>query len=131
MPSSLPRPDRIAVRGRSAAARRPGSRTANAAAAAAAGSATADAEQSFVRLPADDPAIFEMDLDGLAKHWESAASGGPIASETMTGTDRRAQALGVPGISLMEQAGVAVAAVARAVAVAHQRWQKGTILVLC
>jgi len=126
MPSSLPRPDRIAVRGRLAAGRRPAARATIGAAAP-----DADAEQPFVRLPADDPAIFELDLDGLARRWASAASGGPIAAETMTGTDRRAQALGVPGTLLMEQAGVAVAAVARAVAVAHQRWQKGTILVLC
>ncbi|HVA86418.1 MAG TPA: NAD(P)H-hydrate epimerase, partial [Candidatus Saccharimonadales bacterium] len=84
-----------------------------------------------MRLPADDPTLFGLDLDELARHWASAASGGPIAAETMTGADRRAQALGVPGISLMEHAGTAVAAVAHAVAVAKERWNKGPILVLC
>ena len=41
----------------------------------------------------------------------------PISAETMTGADRRAQALGVPEERLMEHAGTAVAAAVRALAV--------------
>ena len=84
-----------------------------------------------VRLPVDDPAIFELDLDGLSAHWASTMSGAPINAETMVGTDRRAQAHGVPGILLMEQAGTAVAAVARAVASRDGRGDRGPVLVLC
>ena len=40
----------------------------------------------------------------------------PMTAEAMTGADRRAQALGVPGGRLMEHAGTAVAAAVRAVA---------------
>jgi ADP-dependent NAD(P)H-hydrate dehydratase / NAD(P)H-hydrate epimerase len=49
----------------------------------------------------------------------------------MTGADRRAQALGVPGIVLMEHAGTAVAAAIHALAVDQERWAAGPILVLC
>jgi hypothetical protein len=52
-------------------------------------------------LPADDPAIFEMDLRALRRHWSVQASLPAIAAETMTGADRRAQALGVPETRLM------------------------------
>lgn len=48
----------------------------------------------------------------------------------MTGADVRAQRLGVPGIRLMEHAGTAVAAVARALAVEAGRWGSGPLLVL-
>ena len=48
-------------------------------------------------LPADDPPIFEMDLRGLRRHWATQAALPAISAETMTGADRRAQALGVPG----------------------------------
>jgi NAD(P)H-hydrate epimerase len=84
-----------------------------------------------VPLPLDDPAIFELDLDGLAARWASTMAGGPITAETMIGTDRRAQAHGVPGSLLMEQAGTAVAATARALADRSGRWGHGPILVLC
>jgi len=84
-----------------------------------------------LRLPTDDPAIFDLDLDGLARHWAAATESGPIGAEGMTGADRRAQAYGVPGIALMEQAGVAAAAVIRAVAVDHGRWGIGPILIMC
>jgi NAD(P)H-hydrate epimerase len=83
------------------------------------------------RLPADDPAIFDMELDGLAARWGSAMERSPMSGEAMTGADRRAQALGVPGAVLMEHAGTAVAAAVRALAVRTGRWGTGPILVLC
>ena len=82
------------------------------------------------RGAADDPRIFELDLDGLARHWADAMNASPISAETMTGTDRRAQALGVPGWRLMEHAGAAAAAGVRARAAERDRWGRGPILVL-
>jgi NAD(P)H-hydrate epimerase len=83
-----------------------------------------------IRLPADDPTIFELDLRGLRRRWAEAAARSPIGAEQMTGADRRAQALGVPGIRLMEHAGTAVAAAVRALAVDQGRWGSGPILIL-
>jgi NAD(P)H-hydrate epimerase len=83
------------------------------------------------RLPADDPELFELDLRGLRSHWASAASRPPIGAAAMTGADRRAQALGVPGEWLMEHAGAAVAAAAHALAVDTDRWGHGPIVILC
>jgi ADP-dependent NAD(P)H-hydrate dehydratase / NAD(P)H-hydrate epimerase len=88
-------------------------------------------ERAPLRLPADDPAIFDMDLAELADHWGAAIARPPMSGEAMTGADRRAQALGVPGAQLMEHAGTAVAAAARALAVRTDRWGSGPILVLC
>jgi NAD(P)H-hydrate epimerase len=82
-------------------------------------------------LPADDPAIFEMDLRALRRHWAAQASLPAISAETMTGADRRAQALGVPEARLMEHAGTAVAAAVRALAVDLDRWGTGPIVILC
>jgi ADP-dependent NAD(P)H-hydrate dehydratase / NAD(P)H-hydrate epimerase len=82
-------------------------------------------------LPADDPAIFSMSLRELALRWADAMAQPAIGAEAMTGADRRAQALGMSGIRLMEHAGCAVAAVARALAVQTGRWEHGPILVLC
>lgn len=79
---------------------------------------------------ADDPSIFELDLNELEARWAEAMSASPISAETMTGTDRRAQALGVPGWRLMEHAGAASAAVVRAVAADRDRWGSGPVLVL-
>jgi hydroxyethylthiazole kinase-like uncharacterized protein yjeF len=79
---------------------------------------------------ADDQRIFELDLDALEAHWADAMQASPISAETMTGTDRRAQMLGVPGLRLMEHAGAASAAVVRALAVNRGRWGRGPILVL-
>jgi NAD(P)H-hydrate epimerase len=84
-----------------------------------------------VPLPADDPTLFELDLDGLAERWAEAMARAPMSAAEMTGADARAQRFGVPGIRLMEQAGSAVAAAARALAVAGGRWESGPILVLC
>lgn len=81
-------------------------------------------------LPADDPAILGMTLGELRRHWAGAAARSPIGGEAMNGVDRRAQALGVPGATLMEHAGAAVAAAARALAVETERWGSGPILVL-
>jgi hydroxyethylthiazole kinase-like uncharacterized protein yjeF len=82
-------------------------------------------------LPADDPAIFEMDLRGLRRHWALQAALPAISAETMTGADRRAQALGYPELRLMEHAGTAVAAAVRALAVDVERWGTGPIVILC
>jgi NAD(P)H-hydrate epimerase len=49
----------------------------------------------------------------------------------MAGADRRAQAMGIRGERLMEHAGTAVAAAAKALAEATERWKRGPILVLC
>jgi ADP-dependent NAD(P)H-hydrate dehydratase / NAD(P)H-hydrate epimerase len=87
-------------------------------------------EHDEPRLPADDPGIFDLDLRGLRARWARAAARAPINAETMTGADRRAQALGVPGSRLMEHAGTAVAAAVKALAVDQGRWRKGPILVL-
>jgi len=70
-------------------------------------------------LPADDPSIFEMDLRGLRRRWAARAALPAISAETMTGADRRAQALGYPETRLMEHAGTAVGAAVRALA--HHR----------
>jgi NAD(P)H-hydrate epimerase len=82
-------------------------------------------------LPADDPSIFEMDLRGLRRHWAARADLPAISAETMTGADRRAQALGYPELRLMAHAGTAVAAAVRALATDVGRWGSGPIVVLC
>jgi ADP-dependent NAD(P)H-hydrate dehydratase / NAD(P)H-hydrate epimerase len=82
-------------------------------------------------LPTDDPDIFELDLRGLRHRWADRAALSPIGAEAMRGADRRAQALGVSEDRLMEQAGTAVAAAVRALAVDTDRWGKGPIVILC
>ncbi len=82
-------------------------------------------------LPADDPEIFDLDLRGLRARWATTAGRSPITGTTMTGIDRRAQAVGIPGEQLMEQAGTAVAAAAHALAVDTDRWGHGPIVILC
>ena len=82
-------------------------------------------------LPADDPALFSLDLRGLRARWAAAAARSPIGAEAMAGADLRAQALGVPGERLMEHAGAAVAAAVHAIAVATGRVGRGPVLVLC
>jgi ADP-dependent NAD(P)H-hydrate dehydratase / NAD(P)H-hydrate epimerase len=83
------------------------------------------------RLPADDPAIFDMTLAGLRRRWAEAMELPAMSAEAMTGADRRAQALGVPGGRLMEHAGTAVAAAVRALSIETDRWLHGPILILC
>jgi len=82
-------------------------------------------------LPADDPALFGLDLRGLRRRWASRADLPPIGAEGMTGADRRAQALGMPEERLMEHAGTAVAAAVKALAVDTGRWGSGPIVILC
>ncbi len=82
-------------------------------------------------LPANDPAIFELDLRGLRRRWASSAARPPIGAEAMTGADRRAQDLGVAEERLMEHAGTATAAAVKALAVDTERWGTGPIVILC
>lgn len=82
-------------------------------------------------LPADDPAIFELDLRGLRRRWSARAALPAISAEMMTGADLKAQALGYPQERLMEHAGTAVAAAVHALATDLARWGSGPIVVLC
>lgn len=82
-------------------------------------------------LPADDPELMTAGLRELVRRWSATKDRAPMSAEAMTGADRRAQALGVPGGRLMEHAGTAVAAAVRAVAADQQRLSVGPILVLC
>jgi NAD(P)H-hydrate epimerase len=72
-------------------------------------------------LPADDPDLATFTLDELALRWAASAARGAISAEAMTGADRKAQAMGIPGETLMEHAGTAVAAAARALLVHNAR----------
>ena len=82
-------------------------------------------------LPADDPELMTAGLRELVQRWSATKDRAPMSAEAMTGADRRAQALGVPGGRLMEHAGTAVAAAVRAVAADQARLSSGPILVLC
>jgi NAD(P)H-hydrate epimerase len=82
-------------------------------------------------LPSEDAAIFGLTLDALARRWVRAIDSAPIGAEAMRGADRRAQAMGVSSYWLMENAGCAVAAAVKALAVQTDRWGKGPILILC
>jgi ADP-dependent NAD(P)H-hydrate dehydratase / NAD(P)H-hydrate epimerase len=81
-------------------------------------------------LPGDDPTLFELDLRGLRARWAPTAARAPMTAEAMVGADRRAQLLGVSGERLMEQAGTATAAAARALAIDTERWGRGPIVIL-
>lgn len=70
------------------------------------------------------------DLDALALHWAAPAARRPIGAEEMRGLDRRAQRAGITGEWLMEQAGAAAAAAARALLEATQRPSGATVLML-
>ncbi|HEY8439472.1 MAG TPA: NAD(P)H-hydrate epimerase [Candidatus Limnocylindrales bacterium] len=82
-------------------------------------------------LPADDPELMELSLRELRGHWATAAERPPMTAEAMRGADRRAQAFGIAGERLMEHAGAAVAAAARALAIDTERWGRGPIVILC
>jgi NAD(P)H-hydrate epimerase len=83
-------------------------------------------------LPTDDPVLADpkLDLATLKAHWARYASRRPMTAEQMRGADRRAQRLGVRGRDLMEEAGVAVAAAARAILNSIDRPSSGRMLVL-
>jgi hydroxyethylthiazole kinase-like uncharacterized protein yjeF len=81
-------------------------------------------------LPAEDPELFELDLRGLRARWAATAARPPMSAEAMIGVDRRAQALGMPAEQLMEEAGSAAGAAARALAIETDRWGKGPIVIL-
>ncbi len=91
------------------------------------GSATADEV-----LPVADPFLArpDLDLDELERHWAAYGARRPTSAEQMRGADRRAQRLGVPADELMEQAGAAVAAAARALLNSTDRPSSRLILVL-
>lgn len=94
--------------------------------------AQAPANASDEILPATDPMLARADLNlaELEAHWAPYASRRPTSAEQMRGADRRAQRLGVPVDQLMEQAGAAVAAAARAVLNSTDRPASGIVLLL-
>ena len=83
-------------------------------------------------LPLADPFLLSPDLDvvGLAAHWARYAARRPMTAEEMRGAEVRARRLGVPARELMEQAGAAVAAAARAVLRSADRPADALVLVL-
>ena len=126
----MPTPRRDASNRRAAAAARPADATPAEAAQSADGTPEADPWR-VPPLPADDATLFTLGLDELAARWSRSMESSAIGAEAMRGADRRAQAMGVTGTRLMEQAGCAVAAATRALAVETERWGRGPILVLC
>jgi hydroxyethylthiazole kinase-like uncharacterized protein yjeF len=74
-----------------------------------------------IPLPGDDPELAALTLDELTMRWADTAARAPITAEAMTGADRKAQALGIPGETLMEHAGTAVAAAALALVAFNER----------
>jgi NAD(P)H-hydrate epimerase len=86
-----------------------------------------------IPLPANDDVIVAAtaDLDVLVERWRAQGALPTMTSEEMRGADARAQRLGTPGHWLMEQAGAAVAAVARALLVTADRSPHARPLILC
>ena len=84
-------------------------------------------------LPVSDPLLFTVDTDieALTERWHEQAALEPMTAAEMRGTDARAQRLGTPGEWLMEQAGTAVAAAARALMVSTDRSPSSLVLILC
>lgn len=83
-------------------------------------------------LPLIDARLTEpaLDLSGLARIWAQYGARRAMSAQQMVGADRRAQRLGVSGRELMEQAGTAVAAAARALLNSTDRPSSGQVLVL-
>jgi hydroxyethylthiazole kinase-like uncharacterized protein yjeF len=83
-------------------------------------------------LPVSDAKLEEptLTLDVLAKHWAPYSARRAMTAEGMRGADLRAQRLGVTGRELMEQAGTAVAAAARALLNSIDRASSGHVLIL-
>ncbi len=86
-----------------------------------------------LRLPASDPAIFASDADLalLTEHWRAQAGLAPISGAAMRGADARAKRTGIAGEWLMEQAGTATAAAARALMLSGDRSPQSLVLILC
>ncbi len=86
-----------------------------------------------IPLPASDDVIVAAtaDFDVLVERWRAQGALPTMTSEEMRGADARAQRLGTPGHWLMEQAGAAVAAVARALLVTTDRSPHARPLILC
>ena len=86
-----------------------------------------------IPLPASDDAIVAAtaDLELLAERWRAQAALSTMTAEEMRGADARAQRLGTPGLWLMEQAGAAVGAVARALLITGERSHHVRPLILC
>ncbi len=84
-------------------------------------------------LPTADPALAspELNLESLATHWIARSRMRPMNGEQMRGADARAQRMGVSGDRLMEEAGTAVAAAARALLNTAERPLTGVVLILC
>jgi NAD(P)H-hydrate epimerase len=89
--------------------------------------------RTAIPLPLSDGALTadDLDLDALAARWRDQAALVPMTAEQMRGADARAQRLGTPGEWLMEQAGTAVAAAARALLVSAERPPHARVLILC
>jgi len=85
-----------------------------------------------VPLPSEDAELVDplLDLPTLARHWHSISNRPPMSGEAMRGADHKAQRLGVAGAQLMEEAGAAVAAAARALLVTTERTAHGLVLIL-
>ena len=86
-----------------------------------------------IALPTADETLFApgTDIDDLTWRWADQAKLRPVTAEQMRGADVRAQRFGVPGEQLMEEAGVAVAAAARALMVSADRSTDSLVLILC
>ncbi|HSM34248.1 MAG TPA: NAD(P)H-hydrate epimerase [Anaerolineae bacterium] len=84
-------------------------------------------------LPVSDAFLFgaDVDVDALTERWRRQAALDPMTGEEMRGTDARAQRLGTAGEWLMEQAGTATAAAARALMVSADRSLGALVLILC
>jgi len=84
-------------------------------------------------LPVDDPVLDDpaLDLERLSAHWAARAALPAMGAEEMRGADARAQRMGASGDTLMEQAGTAVAAAARALLVTAERAPTAVVLILC
>jgi NAD(P)H-hydrate epimerase len=82
-------------------------------------------------LPSVDPFLDgDFGLDELAAHWAATGARWPMSGEAMRGADARAQRVGVSGERLMEEAGIAVTAAARALLHTAERPANAQILVL-
>ncbi len=83
-------------------------------------------------LPVSDARLAEpqLDLESLTRLWAPYAARRAMTAEQMVGADRKARRLGVSGRELMEQAGTAVAAAARALLNSTDRPSSGQVLIL-